>query len=163
MSVEVGSAYVTIVPSAKGFAGKLQGAVGGGMASAGKESGKKYGKGMSGGLLGVGKKMFGPLLAMGAAMQVGGFVKEAVAEARESQKVGALTAQVIKTTGGAAKVTKPQVEALTAAISAKTGIDDEAIQSASNLLLTLRPFATRSARATTYSVKPRRSARTWVP
>jgi adenosyl cobinamide kinase/adenosyl cobinamide phosphate guanylyltransferase len=56
--------------------------------------------------------------------------------ARESAKVGALTAQVIKTTGGAAHITADQVGDLATAISNKTGVDDEAIQSGANLLLT---------------------------
>lgn len=64
------------------------------------------------------------------------FLKDANAEARESQKVGAQTTAVLKSTGNAAKVTATHVGVLANAISRKTGIDDEAIQSASNLLLT---------------------------
>ncbi len=63
---------------------------------------------------------------------LGGFI----ADARESNKIGALTAQVIKTTGGAAKISAGQVGSLATAISNKTGVDDEAIQSGANLLLT---------------------------
>lgn len=77
----------------------------------------------------------------GAAIVGGGlvsFLKSANAEAREAQKVGALTAQVIKTTGGAAKVSAEHVGALSEAISKKAGIDDEAIQSGANLLLTFK-------------------------
>ena len=89
-------------------------------------------------------KAFGSLVKSGiglaaGALAVGGIakgIKDAVAEARESEKVGAITANVIKTTGGAAKVTASQVGDLATAISNKTGIDDEAVQSASNLLLT---------------------------
>lgn len=60
----------------------------------------------------------------------------AVSAAEESRKVGRLTEQVIKTTGGAAKLTAMQVGDLATAISNKTGVDDEAIQSGANLLLT---------------------------
>lgn len=75
-------------------------------------------------------------VALGAVAGVGGLLKGFIDEAEESRKIGRLTAQVIKTTGGAAKVTAGQVGDLATAISNKTGIDDEAIQSASNLLLT---------------------------
>lgn len=61
-----------------------------------------------------------------------------VGEARESERVGKLTESVIKATGGAAKVTAAQVGALATSISNKTGVDDEAIQSGSNLLLTFK-------------------------
>jgi hypothetical protein len=64
------------------------------------------------------------------------FGKQAFAEAAEAQKVGKLTEQVIKTTGMAARVTADHVGDLATAISNKTGIDDEAIQSGENLLLT---------------------------
>lgn len=66
------------------------------------------------------------------------FLKQATAEARESAKVNKLTAQAIKTTGGAAKVTGDQVGALATKISNKTAVDDEAVQSGANLLLTFK-------------------------
>src|SRR3954452_6296761 len=56
--------------------------------------------------------------------------------AAESAKIGRLTEQVIKSTGGTAGVTAKQVGDLASAISKKTGVDDEAIQSGENLLLT---------------------------
>lgn len=71
-----------------------------------------------------------------AAVQVKDFIGGAVGEAREAIKVTAQTAQVIKSTGGAAGVTAKQFESLANAISKKVGIDDEAIQSAENLLAT---------------------------
>ncbi|MGH9460367.1 MAG: hypothetical protein ACRD1X_04065, partial [Vicinamibacteria bacterium] len=64
------------------------------------------------------------------------FGKSAVEEAREAQKIGAQTEAVIKSTGGAANVTAQQVGDLAGAISMTTGIDDEAIQSGENMLLT---------------------------
>lgn len=54
----------------------------------------------------------------------------------ESQQVAAQTNAVLKSTGGVAKVTAKDVDALSTAISKKTGIDDEAISSGQNLLLT---------------------------
>jgi hypothetical protein len=47
----------------------------------------------------------------------------------DSQKVSKQTDAVLKSTGGAANVTAKQVSDLATAISRKTGIDDEAIQS----------------------------------
>lgn len=56
--------------------------------------------------------------------------------AAESARIGRLTNQVIQSTGGAANVSADQVGNLVTAISNKTGVDDEAIQSGANLLLT---------------------------
>lgn len=57
---------------------------------------------------------------------------------QESYKVSQQTEAVIKSTGSAAKVTAEEVGDLATALSRKTGIDDEAIQSGSNLLLTFK-------------------------
>lgn len=76
-------------------------------------------------------------VAMGAVATVAVF-KSFITEAQESRKVGRLTESIIKSTGGAAKVSASQVGALATAISNKTGVDDEAIQSGSNLLLTFK-------------------------
>lgn len=78
-------------------------------------------------------------LGVGLAAATAGLVafgKSAVDEAREAQKIGAQTEAVIKSTGSAANVTAKQVGDLANAISLKSGIDDEAIQSGENLLLT---------------------------
>lgn len=138
--VDVGTAYLTVVPSAKGFAGKLQSELGGGMAAAGSKAGdvagKSFGSRFKAGMVNAAKAG-----ALGlAALLAGGvaFAKDAVGEARESQKVGALTAQVIKSTGGAAKISADQVGDLATALSNKTGIDDEVIQSGANMLLTFK-------------------------
>jgi phage-related protein len=133
---EIAVAHVTLVPVFKGGASKISSELSGPMDKAGRSGGKRFGGGMSAGLAGIGSKIFAPLAAAGAAVSVGDFLKDAVGEARESQKVGAITANVIKTTGGAANVSAGQVGKLATAISNKSGIDDEAIQSASNLLLT---------------------------
>jgi acid phosphatase family membrane protein YuiD len=76
-------------------------------------------------------------LAVGAA-GLAGAVKDSIGEYREAQKVGAQTNAVIKSTGGAANVSAKHVGDLATAISKKAGIDDEAIQSGSNLLLTFK-------------------------
>lgn len=64
------------------------------------------------------------------------FLGQSIAEARESQKVNAQTAAVLKSTGNAAKITAGQIGDLATKISLKTGIDDEQIQSSENMLLT---------------------------
>jgi hypothetical protein len=64
------------------------------------------------------------------------FLKESNAEARESQKVNALTANLVRQRGDAERLTALDVSALATAVSNKTAIDDEAIQSAENLILT---------------------------
>ena len=56
----------------------------------------------------------------------------------ESNKVAAQTDAVLKSTGGAANVTAQQVSDLATAISNKSSIDDEAIQSGENMLLTFK-------------------------
>jgi hypothetical protein len=61
-----------------------------------------------------------------------------VSEARESQKVTAQTNAVLKSTGGVANVTAREIEKLSNSLSIKAGIDDEAVQSAQNLLLTFK-------------------------
>jgi hypothetical protein len=88
---------------------------------------------------------FGKTAAKGLAIGIaaGGvalaaFGKSAIDQAREAQKVAGQTEAVIKSTGGAAKVTAGQVADLADALSMKAGIDDEAIQSGENMLLTFR-------------------------
>lgn len=65
-----------------------------------------------------------------------GAIKDVVAAGRESNKIAAQTQAVIKSTGGAANVTEKQISSLAESIANKTGVDDEAIQKAQNLLLT---------------------------
>ena len=55
---------------------------------------------------------------------------------KESQRVGRQTNAVLESTGKVANVTAKEVGDLATQISKKTGIDDEAIQSGENLLLT---------------------------
>lgn len=46
MSVEVGTAYVSVIPSAKGFSRSLQSQIGGGMSAAGRAGGDQYASAM---------------------------------------------------------------------------------------------------------------------
>lgn len=65
-----------------------------------------------------------------------GAAKSFVDEFRDSQKVTKQTNAVLKSTHGAANTSAKSVANLATSISNKTGIDDEAIQSGSNMLLT---------------------------
>lgn len=79
-------------------------------------------------------------LAAGAAGIGGLFVtlRAGISEYTEASKVGAQTNAVIKSTGGVANVSARQVDALAESILKKSGIDDEAIKSGQNLLLTFK-------------------------
>lgn len=134
--VNVGSAVLEIFPSAKGFGAKLNAEMGGEMPKVGRAAGDKFGEGMKSRSLSLAKGIAAPIAAAFAAAGVKDFLSESIAGARESQKIGAQTEQVIKSTGKAAKLSADQVGDLATAISNKTGYDDEAIQSGQNLLLT---------------------------
>lgn len=82
--------------------------------------------------------MLGAMAALGIGAAVSNFLGDAISEAREGQKVAALTEQTIRATGGAAKISADGVGRLATAISNKTGMDDEAIQTGANLLLTFK-------------------------
>ena len=90
---------------------------------------------------GVGKIGLGTALG-GGLVRAAGAVADAFgdmfAEAQEAAKVGKVTDQIIKSTGGAAKVTAGQIGAYAQALSNKIGVDDEAIQAGQNLLLTFK-------------------------
>lgn len=82
----------------------------------------------------VGAAAAGTALAGGLAYGL----KQSIVEAREAGKVTRQTEAVIRSTGGAANVTAKELGDLSQAISNKTAIDDEQIQSAGNLLLTFK-------------------------
>lgn len=133
---EVGSAYVSILPSAKGFGSKLQSEIGGEVGQAGVGAGQTFGKGMSTGVTStagsLAKSVTGVFAAVGAAR----FLTGAIGEAREAAQVGRLTEAVIKSTGAAAGVSAGQVSELAGKLSLVGGVDDDLIQSAENVLLT---------------------------
>jgi len=90
---------------------------------------------------GFGKAMKGVgVAALGAAGAIGGgllaTLKVGFGEISEAQTVAAQTAAVLKSTGGAANVTAAGMSKLTSSLSAMSAVDDEAIQSGANLLLT---------------------------
>lgn len=130
IATELATAYISLVPSFKGGTRAIEKELGGVGATAGKTAGKGFGS-----AFGKAASLAVPLLA-GAAIL--GQVKDVFAAASESRKIAALTEQVIKTTGGAAKLTADQVADLSGALAKKTGVDDEVIQSGANLLLTFK-------------------------
>jgi hypothetical protein len=85
-------------------------------------------------------RRFGKIAAVAAgAAALGGLVKTiqiGTQEFMEQQKVAAQTGAVLKSTGGIANVTSKQMETLAESLMRKSGVDDEAIQSGQNLLLT---------------------------
>lgn len=95
-------------------------------------------RGLSQGTSGLRK--FGKIAGIvGGAAALGGLVatlKIGVDEFMAAQKVMAQTGAVLKSTGGAANVTSKQITSMSTSLMKLTGIDDEAIQSGQNLLLT---------------------------
>lgn len=121
---EVASAYVSVLPSARGFGAKLDSQVSGDVKASGKRLGTSWGK------------VFGIAAGFGIGAKAISFLGDSLGEAREAQTVGKRTASVIKSMGGAANISASGVANLAGAISKKTGIDDEAIQAGQNMLLT---------------------------
>lgn len=89
-----------------------------------------------GGLTPVFASVAGAAGGLLAGAGIGQLFGDFVTEAREAAKVGRLTAAVLKSTGSAAKISAKGVADLSEALSNKTAIDDETIQSGANLLLT---------------------------
>lgn len=89
----------------------------------------------------IGSSMAGMAKTIGlgfGAFQVGQFLGGAIKEAEEAEKVGRQTAAVIKSTGGAAKVSAAHIGKLADKFAKLAGVDDEAIQASTNWLLTFK-------------------------
>lgn len=84
------------------------------------------------------KSLIGVAAGYVAFDQAAQFIRGSIDEARDAAKVSAQTEAVIKATGGSAKVTAVEIGDLAEKISLKAGVDDEAIQTGSNLLLTFK-------------------------
>ena len=80
---EVASAYVTLLPSAKGFGARTSKELSGPLDASGREGGKRFGRGMSTGIGSLGSKIFAPLAAAAAGIGVASFFKDAVAGASD--------------------------------------------------------------------------------
>jgi hypothetical protein len=87
-----------------------------------------------------GLRKFGKMAALvGGAAALGGLVatlKIGIDEFMGAQKVLAQTGAVLRSTGGAANVTSKQIGTMSESLMKLSGVDDEAIQSGQNLLLT---------------------------
>jgi len=85
--------------------------------------------------------------AAGATFAIGqGLVsafRTGIDEMSEQQKVSAQTAAALKSTGNAAGVTQGHIESMASALQEQTGIQDDAIQSAQNLLLTFTAISNK--------------------
>lgn len=113
----IGDAYVAVKGDTKGFSSSTEAGVLNSVRSTAKKAAVIFGAAFSGRIALRG-------------------ITDAIKAGDESNKVAADSAQVIKTTGGAAHITAEQMGELATAISLKTGVDDEAIQSAENMLAT---------------------------
>jgi acid phosphatase family membrane protein YuiD len=93
-----------------------------------------FGSGLASAFKGVGSAagLAGAAIAGGLVLEA----KRSVVAFQESNKVAKQTQAVLKSTGGAANVTAKEISNLATALSRKTGVDDEAIQSAENLIAT---------------------------
>lgn len=92
------------------------------------------------GLAVASKVAAGALIGLGIAAKVG------FDELNQSQKVAKQTEAVIKSTGGAAKVTAGHVNTLAQSLLNLSGVDDETIQSGENILLTFRNIHNEAGR-----------------
>jgi hypothetical protein len=104
----------------------------------GAETGKSLGtsfKSMATGAIGLGAALG---IGFSGVQAVGNLIRDSFAEAQEAIKTTAATAQIIESTGGAAKVTADQVGELSERISEQIAVDDELIQTSANLILTFK-------------------------
>jgi acid phosphatase family membrane protein YuiD len=112
----------------------------------GRQVATRFGVGLNGAFGGIVSRSAGIFAAGFAAIQsakvFGGFIKDAA----ESEKISRITANAIRATGGAAKITAGQVSALATSISNKTAIDDEQVQTAANMLLTFKNIRNESGK-----------------
>lgn len=150
--VELGTYYVSVVPSARGASGALQSQLGpevdraagraktslSGGITAGAREGAENAKASSRAIGGEMESLGGVASRVIGGIALGGLVRSAFGEADEARKVGAQTEAVLRSTGGAANVTAAEVGDLATSLSNLAGVDDELIQSGANLLLTFK-------------------------
>lgn len=88
----------------------------------------------------------GRSMTFGVTLPLIGLGKVAFDELEASAKASAQTEAAIRSTGGAAHVTARQVDELATALLKKTGIDDEAVKSGQNMLLTFTNIRNETGR-----------------
>ncbi len=84
------------------------------------------------------RRVGGALAGVFAGVQIGQFLRGAIAEAEEAQAALAQTNAVIESTGGIAGITADHLVDLSGELSNLAAVDDEVIQQGGNLLLTFK-------------------------
>ncbi|MGX7681340.1 hypothetical protein ACSMXN_20830 [Jatrophihabitans sp. DSM 45814] len=105
----------------------------------GRKIGTDLTKGVKVGSAGMGAAVKTAVAGAAGAVAAAGifnFAKDSVEGYQDHLKVLALTAQVVKTTGGAAKLTTQQLSDLSDQVEKNTGVDGDLVLGAENLLLT---------------------------
>lgn len=142
MADELGWVGLGVAPDLTGFKDKLERDSSKAMGSAGATGGRAFGAAASdsaGARFKAGMKnaaKAGALALAGVGVAAFKFAGDSLEEARESQKIGAQTEAVIKSTGKAARVSADDVGRLSGRLSDMAGVDDEIIQNGANVLLT---------------------------
>lgn len=150
--VELGSYYVSILPSARGVGSGIESALGPQVDSAAAKAARSLSGGIRAGAeQGAAaaevstRKIGGSLESLGgtatriiSGIAVGGLARAALGEAEEARQVAAQTEAVLRSTGNAAGLTAGHISNLAGELSNLSGIDDEVIQSGENLLLTFK-------------------------
>jgi hypothetical protein len=140
----IGWASLEIRPDFDGFGSKVDRATSRPLTAAGVAGGRRFGEAAGrsagarfGSVFKTAAKagILGGLAVAAGALKLG---SDAIGEAREAQKVGRLTRAVIKSTGGAAKVSERQVGRLSDRLSGLAAVDDELVQAGANTLLTFK-------------------------
>lgn len=98
MATEIGSAYLAILPSAKGFGRRLGAQVNGPTEKAGRGAGKRFG----GGMVAAAAKFAGPLAAAFAGVKILGGLKESVDLASDLNEAGTKTEAIFGKKGAKA-------------------------------------------------------------
>ena len=130
---EVASAYVSLMPSAKGFGRATESQIGGEMQTSGSRIGGLFGKAIK-------------VAALAGVAAVGGAFVAGFKDAVEYQKLQAQTAAVLKSTNGAAGITAKGITDLASKIAGYSDGNDDAIQSGANLLLTFTNIKNEAGR-----------------
>lgn len=127
--IEIATAYVSLVSSAKGLGQSITGeldAATGAADAAGNKAGSKFGG------------AFGKAASLIGTVGVGAFLADSVKSLSNIESINAQTASAIQTTGGAAQVTSQHVQDLALSLESMSAQEREGIQSGANFLLTFK-------------------------
>lgn len=137
MAVELATAYLALVPSMKGAQGAIAQELTGASA-AGASAGKSLGGKLVGGLSVALGPVAGIMAGVFGAKAVIGWGREQVAALSRIEEINAQTEAAIRSTGGAANVSRSHIEGLAGSLEGLTGTEAESIQQGANLLLTFK-------------------------